>query len=74
MHIFQQPQRSFVDRVRWSFQWLAESAGVTNRISRVYKVENLIGQLAVHAGSPTSPYVIDNLLSTSNYDHDACTR
>ena len=67
-------QRHAVDRVKWSLEWLADKAGVDNRISCVYEVENLLGQLTAHADSPKSPFVIEDLLKTSSYDHDECTR
>ena len=74
VNIFQQLQRIFVERVSWSLHWLAESAGVTDRFSHVYEIENLISLLASHANCPKSPYAINDLLQTSNYDHDSCTR
>lgn len=67
-------QRAFVERVKWSLEWLAENAGVNNSISAVYEVENLLGQLTAHANSPKSPFVLEDLLKTSSYDHDTCTR
>jgi len=63
-----------VEQVRWSLEWLADCAGVNNRILAVYEVENLLGQLTAHANSPKSPFAIADLLKTSSYDHDACTR
>ena len=60
--------------MKWSLEWLADSAGVSNRIQEVYEVENLLGQLTAHANCPKSPFAIDDLLKTSSYDHDSCTR
>ncbi len=57
-------------------QWLADIAGVTNRITRVYEVESLVGQLVLHSDGKMeiSPFVVEELLRTSNYEHDSCTR
>lgn len=65
-----------MDRVEWSLQWLADKAGVTNRINRVYDLETLIGELVSHsnAGTMISPFAVEDLLKTSSYDHDSCTR
>ena len=62
--------------VQWSLQWLADRAGVSNRINHVYKVESLISELVSHIGSKheISSFEVDELLKTSSYDHDSNTR
>ena len=57
-------------------QWLADSAGVTNRITRVYELDHLLSQLILHSESEkaVSSFVVEELLKTSSYQHDACTR
>lgn len=68
-------QREFVERAEWSLQWLADNAGVTNRLRRVYVLEDLISALVVHSDSKViSPFVVEEMLKTSNYDHDTDTR
>lgn len=69
-------QREFVECVEWSLQWLADRAGVTNRITRVYELESLIGELVSHSDADVtvSPFVVEEMLKTSTYEHDSCTR
>ena len=64
-----------MDRVEWSLEWLAGNAGVTNRLTRVYALEDLITALIQHSDSKViSPFVVEEMLKTSNYDHDTDTR
>ena len=54
---------------------MADNAGVTNRITRVYEVENLISELVSHIDKrEISPFTVEELLKTSSYDHDSDTR
>ena len=68
-------QRDFVERAEWSLDWLANNAGVTNHLTRVYALEDLISALIEHSDSKViSPFVVEEMLKTSNYDHDTDTR
>ncbi len=69
-------KRGSVECVEWCLQWLADTAGVTNRIGHVYEVEALISQLVSHSerNQTVSPFLVEELMKTSSYDHDLNTR
>ncbi len=59
----------------WSLGWLADKAGVLNRLKKVYEIEALIELLSGHLdGKPMSFFQISELLNTSVYDYEGGTR
>ena len=61
--------------MEWCLQWLAEKAGVSNRLDKVYEVEGLLCELSAHLdGRAPSFFEAQELLKTSVYDHERGTR
>ena len=60
--------------MEWSLQWLADNAGVTNRITCVYDLETLLSEMVALKKAGMSRGMVEDLLSTSNYERDSYTR
>ena len=68
-------QRENALRVEWCLEWLANKAGVRNRLDRVYEVEALIRELSIHKdGRGPTFHQAKEFLSTTVYDHSIGTR
>ena len=74
-HTHTHTQREYAERTEWCLQWLANKAGVTNSLRRVYEVEALLCELAAHMDGrgPTFFQAVD-YLKTSSFDHTQATR